>query len=53
MIETTQQQEDLDIRTGLKAGDNGQFGSGSAVGGGTLGSGSAADPGTGALGSGH
>ena len=52
MNETTQQHEDLAIRTAIKAGDdNGQIGSGSAVGNGQLGTGSAA--GGGALGSGN
>jgi hypothetical protein len=52
MNETMQQNEDLAIRTGIKAGDdNGQIGSGSAVGNGQFGSGSAT-PGGGGLGSG-
>jgi hypothetical protein len=42
MNEQSQQNEDLTIRTGLKAGDdNGQMGSGSAAGNGQMGSGNA------------
>ena len=51
MNEQSQQNEELSIRTGLKAGDgNGQIGSGSAVGNGQLGTGSATN---GQLGSGN
>jgi hypothetical protein len=52
MNEQLQQNDDLSIRTGVKAGDdNGQMGSGNAAGGGGLGSGNAA--GGGVLGSGN
>jgi hypothetical protein len=51
MNEQAQQNEDLTIRTGLKAGDdNGQIGSGSAVGNGQLGTGNATN---GQMGSGN
>lgn len=42
MRDDEKQQEDVSIRTGVKAGDdNGQMGTGSAVGNGQFGSGSA------------
>jgi hypothetical protein len=51
--ENEQQHEDLTIRTGIQAGDDGsQMGSGHAAGSGMMGGGGATSPGGGGLGSG-
>jgi hypothetical protein len=53
MNETTQHDDELEIRTGLQAGDDGLgMGSGNATGG-MMGGGGATGPGGGTYGSGH
>jgi hypothetical protein len=54
MNETTQQHDELEIRTGIQAGDDGGLGMGSGnATGGMMGGGGATGPGGGTYGSGH